>query len=91
MEIARHWRNSRRNLRLEGLKRTISGCEEISTNGFTWHEAPSNGHSRENKSSSEVVIYQAPANGGNGHSHELIKTSKSTKPPLKSVKKSIFV
>ena len=80
MEIARHWRNNRVNLRLEGIKKTHpDGKQEISFTGSSWTEIPSNGRSHEEKPLTGITIYKAPVlqgkNGGNGRSHESVEIS----------------
>lgn len=61
MEIARHWRNRHRNLRLQGFERTTpEGNKEFSINGSSWFEPSPNGrHGGENPLEGTTIIYQA--------------------------------
>lgn len=80
MEIARHWRNSRRNLRFEGFKKiTPEGGETFSLNGFSWSEPAPNGHHKEENPLESAVVYQAQTspgkNGRNGNGRIPVKIS----------------
>jgi hypothetical protein len=69
VETIRHWRNNRRNLRLEGFEKTTSeGTQTFSINGVSWFEPTPNGHHKEENPLEGTVIYKSQAPPGkNGH------------------------
>ena len=86
METIRHWRNNRRNLRLEGFKQTTSeGTEEFSINGVSWSEPSPNGHHKEENPLEGTIIFQAQTtpgkNGRNGNGRKPINVSGEIKIP----------
>ena len=69
METIRHWRNNRRNLRLEGYKNTTAeGNQAFSINGVSWFEPTPNGHHKKENPLEGTVIYKSQTPPGkNGH------------------------
>lgn len=69
METIRHWRNNRRNLRLEGYtKITPEGAKTFSINGVSWSEPSPNGHHKAESPLEGTVIYKSQTPPGkNGH------------------------
>lgn len=86
METIRHWRNNRRNLRLEGYKKTTpEGVESFSINGISWFEPSPNGHHKEENPLEGTVVYQAQtlpgSNGRNRNNRKPTKISGTIKIP----------
>jgi len=69
VETIRHWRNNRRNLRLEGEEiETPDGTKLVRISGNSWHELSSNGHHKKENPLEGIIVYPAQTPPGkNGH------------------------